>query len=282
MSIKISSDSTCDLSPELLKQHAIAIVPLMICKSGNYYRDSIEIQPDDIFSHVAGGGEICTTSAVNVADYVAHFSNLLATHDAVIHINISAEFSACYRNACIAAQEFNHVYVVDSRNLSTGHGHIVVEAAKMAEAGLDPAEISVRLQQLTARVDASFILDHLDYLKKGGRCSAAAAFGANLFNIKPCIGVIDGKMDVVKKYRGSFEKCLREYIRDRLEGRDDIDLSRIFITHTPVDNGVIPLVREEIAKYASFEQVIETQAGCTISCHCGPHTLGILFLKKGQ
>lgn len=137
-----------------------------------------------------------------------------------------------------------------------------------------------RLNDLTARVDASFILDHLDYMKKGGRCSAAAAFGANLFNIKPCIAVIDGKMDVVKKYRGSFEKCLREYVRDRLAGRDDLVLDRIFITHTPVDDGIVPLVREEIAKYAKFEQVIETTAGCTISCHCGPHTLGILFIRK--
>ncbi len=280
MSIKISSDSTCDLSPELLKQYDITIAPLAIRKAGNYYKDSIEIQPDDIFAHVAAGGELCTTSAVNVADYIELFTALRKTHDAVIHINISAEFSACYRSACVAAQELDHVYVVDSRNLSTGHGHIVIEAAKMAEAGLAPEEIVDRLNALADRVDASFILDHLDYMKKGGRCSAATAFGANLFNIKPCIAVIDGKMDVVKKYRGSFEKCLREYVRDRLEGRDDLVLDRIFITHTPVDDGIVPLVREEIAKYAKFDQVIETTAGCTVSCHCGPHTLGILFLRK--
>ena len=280
MSIKISSDSTCDLSPELLKQHDITIVPLSICKAGNYYKDSVEIQPEDIFAHVAAGGELCTTSAVNVADYIEVFSELRKSYDTVIHINISAEFPACYRSACAAAQELDHVYVVDSRNLSTGHGHVVIEAAKMAEAGLPPEEIVARLNDLTARVDASFILDHLDYMKKGGRCSAAAAFGANLFNIKPCIAVIDGKMDVVKKYRGSFEKCLREYVRDRLAGRDDLVLDRIFITHTPVDDGIVPLVREEIAKYAKFEQVIETTAGCTISCHCGPHTLGILFIRK--
>ena len=280
MSIKISADSTCDLSPELLKQYDISIVPLSVIMDGKEYKDSIEIQPDDIFSHVAAGGELCTTSAVNVSEYYEFFSEMRKTHDAVIHIDISAEFSACYRNACAAAQELDHVYVVDSRNLSTGHGHVVIEAAKRVQAGMDPAEIVAQLNELTARIDASFIVDHLDYLKKGGRCSAAAAFGANLFNIKPCIAVIDGKMDVVKKFRGSFEKCLREYIRTSLEGRDNLVLERIFITHTPVDDGIIPLVREEIAKYAKFDQVIETTAGCTISCHCGPHTLGILFIRK--
>lgn len=280
MSIKISSDSTCDLSPELLKQHSIAIIPLSILKGGNYYKDSMEIQPEDIFSHVAAGGELCTTSAVNVADYIEFFTELRKSHEAVIHITISAEFSACYRSACIAAQELDHVYVVDSRNLSSGHGHIVVEAAKMAGDGLTPEEIVARLNELTVKVEASFILDRLDYMKKGGRCSAATAFGANLFNIKPCIEVIGGKMDVVKKYRGSFEKCLREYVRDRLEGRGDLVPERIFITHTPVDDGIVPLVREEIAKYAAFDQVIETIAGCTVSCHCGPHTLGILFIRK--
>lgn len=280
MSIKISADSTCDLSPELLKQYDIFIVPLSVIMDGKEYKDSIEIQPDEIFSHVAAGGELCTTSAVNVSDYIEYFTEMRKSYDAVIHIDISSEFSACYQNACTAAQELDHVYVVDSRNLSSGHGHVVVEAAKMAQAGMDPAEIVAQLNELTARIDASFIVDHLDYLKKGGRCSAAAAFGANLFNIKPCIAVIDGKMDVVKKFRGSFEKCLREYIRTSLEGRDDLVLERIFITHTPVDDGIIPLVREEIAKYAKFDQVIETTAGCTVSCHCGPHTLGILFIRK--
>lgn len=280
MSIKISADSTCDLSPELLKQYDISIVPLSVIMDGKEYKDYIEIQPDEIFSHVAAGGELCTTSAVNVSDYIEYFTEMRKSYDAVIHIDISSEFSACYQNACTAAQELDHVYVVDSRNLSSGHGHVVVEAAKMAQAGMDPAEIVAQLNELTARIDASFIVDHLDYLKKGGRCSAAAAFGANLFNIKPCIAVIDGKMDVVKKFRGSFEKCLREYIRTSLEGRDDLVLERIFITHTPVDDGIIPLVREEIAKYAKFDQVIETTAGCTVSCHCGPHTLGILFIRK--
>lgn len=282
MSIQISSDSTCDLSPELLKQYDITIAPLSILKGDTYYKDSIEIQPEDIFAHVAAGGELCSTSAINVADYYELFSELRKTHDAVIHISISAEFSACYRSACAAAQELDHVYVVDSRNLSTGHGHVVLEAAILAKKGLSAEEIVAYLHDLTPRIDASFILDHLDYLKKGGRCSAAAAFGANLFNIKPCIAVIDGKMDVIKKYRGSFEKCLREYVRDRLEGRKDLDLERIFITHTPVEDGIVSMVREEIAKYAKFNQVLETTAGCTISCHCGPHTLGILFIRKPQ
>lgn len=280
MSIKITSDSTCDLSAEQIREHDITIVPLTICKAGEYFKDSIEIHPADIFAHVDAGGDLCTTSAANVGDYYELFRTLRETYDAVIHINISDDFSSCYRSACTAAAEFDHVYVVDSRNLSTGHGHVVLRAAELAEAGVPAEEIVAQLTELTGKVEASFILDRLEYMKKGGRCSAAAAFGANLFNIKPCIEVVGGKMDVVKKYRGSFEKCLRDYVRDRLQGRSDIVPDRIFITHTPVGDGIVELVREEIAKYMDFREVVETEAGCTVSCHCGPHTLGILFIRK--
>lgn len=280
MAIKISSDSTLDLSPELIAKYDVAVVSLTVSKDGKYYKDSLEIQPADIFAHVAAGGDLCTTSAANVADYIEHFTNLRKTHDTVIHVNLSSDFSACYRNACLAAEEVEGVYVVDSRNLSTGHGLVVIEAANLAKEGLAPEVIVERLQELTARVEASFILDQLAYLKKGGRCSAAAAFGANLFNIKPCISVIGGKMDVTKKYRGSFEKCLREYVKDRLQGREDLVLDRIFVTHTAVADGIAELVIEEIKKYAPFAEILETTAGCTISCHCGPNTLGILFIHK--
>ena len=151
----------------------------------------------------------------------------------------------------------------------------------MAEAGaLSPGEIAAALQELAGRVDASFVLDRLDYMVKGGRCSAVAALGANLLKLKPYIEVADGKMRVGKKYRGNFEKCILEYVRDKLQGRDDLVLDRIFITHTPVQEGLVEKVRAAVENYADFKEIIETEAGCTISCHCGPGTLGILFIRS--
>ncbi len=282
MRIQITSDSTCDLLPTYLEEHHVVLLPLYTMMDGKTYRDGVDIAPADIFAHVAAGGDLCSTAANNVEDYRQLFVRLLQDCDAIIHVDISADFSSCYQNACVAAQDFpNQVYVVDSRNLSTGHGHIVCEAVKMAEAGvLSPAEIVRELEELTGRVEASFLLDRLDYMRKGGRCSAVVALGANLLHLKPCIEVVDGKMRVGKKYRGKYEKCILEYVRERLQNRDDLICERIFITHTPVEDGLVDKIRATIRECAPFTEVIETEAGCTVSCHCGPGTLGILFLRS--
>ena len=280
MNIRITSDSTCDLSPDYLRAHRVELLPLYTMKGGETFRDGVNIHPQDIFDHVAAGGDLCSTAANNVSDYQELFARLLPECDAIIHIDISADFSSCYQNACVAASELPNVYVVDSRNLSSGHGHIVCEAVNMAEEGkLSPQEIVDRLNELTSRVEASFLIDRLDYMVKGGRCSMVAALGANLLHLKPCIEVIDGKMKVVKKYRGSYEKCILNYVKDRLQNRDGLVYDRIFITHTPVEDGLVDKVRAAIQECAPFTHIIETQAGCTVSCHCGPGTLGILFIR---
>lgn len=280
MNIRITSDSTCDLSPDYLQAHRVELLPLYTMKGGETFRDGVDIHPQDIFDHVAAGGDLCSTAANNVSDYQALFARLLPECDAIIHIDISADFSSCYQNACVAASELPNVYVVDSRNLSSGHGHIVCEAVNMAEEGkLSPQEIVDRLNELTSRVEASFLLDRLDYMVKGGRCSMVVALGANLLHLKPCIEVINGKMKVVKKYRGSYEKCILNYVKDRLQNRDGLVYERIFITHTPVADGLVDKVRAAIQECAPFTDIIETQAGCTVSCHCGPGTLGILFIR---
>lgn len=280
MNIRITSDSTCDLSPDYLRAHRVELLPLYTMKGGETFRDGVNIHPQDIFDHVAAGGDLCSTAANNVSDYQELFARLLPECDAIIHIDISADFSSCYQNACVAASELPNVYVVDSRNLSSGHGHIVCEAVNMAEEGtLSPREIVDRLNELTSRVEASFLIDRLDYMVKGGRCSMVAALGANLLHLKPCIEVIDGKMKVVKKYRGSYEKCILNYVKDRLQNRDGLVYDRIFITHTPVEDGLVDKVRAAIQECAPFPHIIETQAGCTVSCHCGPGTLGILFIR---
>ena len=233
-----------------------------------------------IFAHVNGGGALCSTSAANVSDYMDVFEEYKKEYDAVIHINIGSGFSSSHQNACIAAEEFENVYVVDSMNLSTGHGLVVVEAVKMAENGEEPAKIYEKLNALVPKVEASFVLDRLDYMAKGGRGSAVAALGASLLQLKPCIEVVDGKMGVCKKYRGSFEKTLTNYVKDRLNGRDDIETERIFITHTETPSEVVDTVKAAVNEYKTFDIVDETMAGCTVSCHCGPNTLGVLFIRK--
>ncbi len=281
MQIRISSDSTCDLSPEYLQAHQVEILPLCTVKGGETFHDGVDITPEDIFAHVAAGGALCSTAANNVDDYITTFHRMLATCDAVIHINISSDFSSCYQNACIAAQEFENVYVVDSRNLSTGHGLVVCEAVELAETGnLSPQEIVAHLSTFTQRVEASFVLDQLEYLRKGGRCSTLAALGANLLSLKPCIEVQEGKMQVGKKYRGKYKNVIVSYVKDRLQNRDDIDYHRIFITHTTMDPEIVAAVHQAVAACGPFEEILETTAGCTISCHCGPSTLGILFVRK--
>lgn len=279
MNIKVTADSTCDLSSEILERYNITTIPLYILKNGEEFRDGVDITPADIIAHVDAGGELCSTTAVNVADYIEMFSKFSPEYDAVFHVNIGAEFSSCYQNACTAAEEFKNVYVIDSRNLSSGQGHVVVEAAIKGGTMDDPKQLYDYLVKLTYRIEASFIMDRLDYMRKGGRCSAVTLLGANLLQLKPCIGVTDGKMGVDKKYRGSFKKCLDIYVKDRLQGRGDIAYDRIFITHPACDK-YVEHVRGEIAKYAEFDEVLETHAGCTVTCHCGPGTLGILFIRK--
>ena len=280
MNIKVTSDSTCDLSPELLSLYDITLTPLSVIKDGQVFQDGVDISPDDIFSHVDAGGALCSTSAVNVDSYRSLFGQLSPQYDAVIHITIGSLFSACYQNASIAAANYSNVYVVDSMNLSSGQGHLVIEAAQLAAQGLSAMEICSQLNAMRGRVKASFIMDRLDYMQKGGRCSAVMALGGKLLRIKPCIAVTNGAMGMVDKYRGSFDKCVEKYVKDQLKDRRDIRLDRIFITHSPVPDGAVNVARETILKYAAFENIYETSAGCTVSCHCGPGTLGILFLTK--
>ena len=280
MRIKVTSDSTCDLGSALLEKYDISLAELIVVKDGVSYTDGVTIKPADIFAHVAAGGSLCSTAALGMGDYQDFFQRFAADYDAVVHISISSEFSSSFQNAHIAASEFDNVRVIDSRNLSTGQGLVVLAACDLREKVESVDELCDKLNDLTGRVEASFVLDRLDYMVKGGRCSSAAALGANLLNLKPCIEVRDGKMSVVKKYRGNYSKCLANYVKDRLDGRDDLDTSRLFITRTPVSDESYAAVKEAVGKYGHFDEVFETEAGCTVSCHCGPGTLGVLFIRK--
>jgi len=281
LKLLFSTDSTVDLSPALIAEYGIKVLPLYIEKGGKTYKDGLEITTQEIFDYVDAGNPLCGTAAVTVSDYEEFFAENLKQADAIIHTTISSEFSSCFQNANIAAAEVGggRVYVVDSRNLSTGIAHVVLEGVFKAQEGADAEECFEAMKAVTEKVETSFILNTLRYLAKGGRCSSVAALGANLLKLRPVIGVTEGKMEVGKKYRGAYSKCVLDYVKDRLAGREDIRRDRIFITHAYTDEAIVKAVRE-VLETEGFRTIMETTAGSTISAHCGPDCLGILFIRK--
>ena len=279
MKIKISADSTCDLSPELIRKYGIGITPLSVIIDGQVFHDGIDVTPRDIF-RASDAGKSVRTAAVNTYEYREFFREQLKTNDQLVHICISSEFSTCYADACEAARELEHVYIVDSRNLSTGSGLLVLEGAEMAAKGMEGAEIAETLRRRTGLVDASFVVRTVEYLRRGGRCSGLEAMGAKLLHIRPSIKVTDGRMHPGEKYRGRYEHYLKHYIRDTLAQDADIDFRRVFITHSPSEEGLVSFAVETVKSYGLFREVLETMAGCTVCTHCGPDTLGLLFMRR--
>ncbi len=280
--IILSTDSTCDLSLELKEKYNVNFVPYHITLDNVEYMDNVDIKPGDIFKAYKEKGILPKTAAINIADYTDKFNELLKDGDAIIHICLGSALSTSYNNCRLAAEEFDNVYVVDSCNLSTGVGHLVIEAAKLIEKGMEPDDIKNELETIKKRIHSSFVVDKLDFLHAGGRCSAVAAFGANLLKLKPSILVDNesGAMGVGKKYRADLKSVLVKYVNETLEEYDNIDTEKLFITYTDIDQSYIDAVREAVDNKLKFENIYYTQASCTISCHCGPNTLGILFMTK--
>ncbi len=280
MKIKILSDSTCDLTRELLEKHDIDLAPLTVIKGDDQFKDGVTITPRDIFAHVAAGGSLCSTAAVSIGEYEDLFASFADDYEGILLINLGSGFSACHQNARLAADAFPNVRCIDSQNLSCGQGLVVLEACRLAEELADLDAIADALNTYASRVETSFLVEKLDYLVKGGRCSSAAALGANLLNLKPCIEVKDGKMSVVKKYRGSFAKCVSTYVKDRLSQREDIDRKDLFLIRTEVEEDSLAAARNGAAAFGGFRSIHEPIAGSTISCHCGPGTIGLIFVRK--
>lgn len=279
--IFLTADSSVDLTPELLEKYDIKTRPFLVTVGDKSYLDGIEINPELLYQKIKETGVMPKTAAITMADYEDLFKSLTEGGNEVIHFNISSGFSCAHQNALIAAEEVEGVYVVDSRNLSTGTALLVLKAYDMIKEGKTAKEIYEEITKLTENVEASFVLDTLEYLHKGGRCSGVAALGANILKLRPCIEVKEGKMGVGKKYRGKIEDCFYSYVRERLEGRDDLDLERIFITQSgSVSKEVQDKIEEIILSIAPFKEVLRTTAGCTVSAHCGPGTMGILFIRK--
>lgn len=278
MKIRFSADSTCDMNADFIARYQVRVIPLSVELDGVFYKDGLEITPDEIIARVNQGSALPKTSAINVDEYRQVFEELLKDADAVLHFNISSEFSSCWQNACIAAEGLP-VYCVDSRNLSTGIAHMLAEGADRAEAGMAPEEIVRELDAIVDKADTSFILDRLDYLYKGGRCSMVAMLGANVLHLRPCIEVTGGKMVVGKKYRGTYERCLRQYISDRLKP-EDLSTRRAFITHTGLSSEALEEIRKLVEERVHFDEVYVVRAGCSITSHCGENTFGLILMRK--
>lgn len=278
----LCADSTCDLSPELIERYDVHIYPLHVLVGEQSYSDGVDITPDDIYATYEEKGILPKTAAVNTAEYIDFCKPFIDAGNEVIYISLGSALSSSHNNCRIASTELPGMYAIDSRNLSTGSGLLVMEAGDRIARGMGAAEIAEELNEVAGRVSASFVIDTLEFLHKGGRCSALAMMGANMLRLKPSIKVdnADGSMGVDKKYRGSLEKALEQYVADQLKDRTDIDTRRIFITHSGISEERIALVRELVEQYGKFDEILITRAGCTISSHCGPNTLGVLFITK--
>lgn len=278
--VVITSDSTCDLGPKLIERYGITILPLGVTLGDKLYSDGVDITPDDIYAHHEKTGELPKTNAANIDTCINFFKQFADQGKSVVHFTISSEMSSTYNNGRLAAMEFDNIYVIDSKNLSTGNGLLVVAAAEMAKQGLPANEIASRVEELVPFVDASFVIDSLEYLHKGGRCTALEMMGANLLKLKPCIVVKNGKMGVDKKYRGRYADVLKSYVQERIGDASDIDLDRVFVTHAGCDPELVEAIATQVKEIAPFKEVFITRAGCTISSHCGANTLGVLFIRK--
>ena len=278
--IAISLDSACDLSKELIEKYDFKIIPFGVNLGDKFFYDG-EISPEEIFEYADNNKTLPKTNAVNEEAFKEHFAKILNDYDAIIHFDISSDMSSAYQNAVNASKNFKNVYVVDSRTLSTAISLEAIYAKKLTETMDDPAKIVELVKKRIPAVQASFIIEHLDYLYKGGRCSGLALLGANLLKIRPEIEVLNGNMKNTEKFRGKMADCVTKYCRATLEKYNHPDKSVIFITHSVADKELVDAAKAVVSEYG-FENVYETTAGCTVSSHCGKNTLGILYINDAE
>lgn len=282
MRIKVTADSTCDLSQELVQKYDVGILPLYVALGERNLLDGETISPEDIYDFYKTTKQLPKSGARSAYDYEEFFKSFLDNgYDAVVHFNISAEMSSSHNNACVAAGRLQNVYVVDSRSLSTGTGLLVLDACDMAAAGMPVEDIVARANKRKEAVQASFIIDSLEFLFKGGRCSSLAYFGANLLHINPSILVSNGKMDTWKKRPGRYERCIDKYVETVKENFTTPDKKRCFVTHTKMEDGLTERVVDAVKSWGIFDEVLDTTAGCTVTSHCGANTIGVLFINDG-
>ena len=277
----VFADSTCDLSNELIDRYDVHIIPLHITLGEKNGLDRVDFSTEDLISFVDETSILPKTSAPSPSDYLDAFRSASNEGKEILYIGLGSGFSTSINNAQLACEQLDCKYrIVDSENLSAGIGLLVIKACELAGQNKHCDEIADTIEALVPKVETSFVIDALDYLYKGGRCSGAAVFGSNLLKIKPCIEVSNGEMIVGKKYQGSLEKCFEKYIKDKLFQRNDISYDRIILAYSVLDERIIKRLESVINTYASFHEILLTQAGATITSHCGPNCMGILFIRK--
>jgi DegV family protein with EDD domain len=280
--IILSADSPCDLGDELKKRYDVTFFPYHIILDGKQYSDSVDIWPDDIYAAYWQKGALPKTSAINISEYIDYFKQWTDKGYEVIHLNLGAALSSSYQNCCAAAAELDGVYPINSCSLSTGISLLVIEAAERIEKGMPAEQVASEVAALTSRCHANFILDTLEFMRAGGRCSTLAALGANLLKLKPCIEVdnTSGAMGMGKLYRGNLDKVLIQYAEEQLTRYPNIKRARAFITHSGISEERIDMIRNVLLNHKAFDEIYITRASCTISAHCGPNTLGVLFMTE--
>ena len=280
----ITADITCDLNKELEQKYNVAVMPLHIVIGGKTYEDWVNITPEELYDIFYKTKELPHTTAVSVGEYIDFFKPYINDGCDIVHISLGSKLSVTHQSSVLAADEFpGRVFSVDSCSLSSGSGLLVIKACEMRDKGMSAKEIFDAVSAMTGKSHASFVIDRLDFMHAGGRCSTVAMLGANMLSLKPSIEVQNdngGAMVVGKKYRGKYDKVLLQYVEDTLAKYDDIDASRIFITHAGAEQQYVDAVYKSLKSKKMFKDIYVTRASCTISSHCGPNTLGILFMTK--
>lgn len=278
--VLITADTTCDLTPQLLERYNVKTIPLTIVLGEDSYQDGVGFSTLDIYDRYRKDGTLPKTSAPSIQQFIDFFSPYIAEGYEIVHLDISSELSATYNSACIAAQELGGIYPIDTRSLSGGVGLLVLEAAECRDKGMSAAEIAAHINSLIDKVDTSFILDTLEFMWKGGRCSGVTALGANLLKLKPALQMKDGKLEVYKKYRGHINSEYKVYAAERLAGKA-IRPNHVMIIHSgEVDDSVLAELDEIVRAHVDVKELHHFVAGCTIASHCGPKTLGVLFINE--
>ena len=282
--VVITSDITCDLNWDLEQRYGVTCIPLHIVIGGKSYEDWVNIKPEELYDIFYKTKELPHTTAGSVGEYTDFFTQFTDNGFDVVHLSLGSKLSVTHQSATLAAQELDgKVFVVDTQNLSTGSGLLVIKACELRDEGLGAKEIAEKVSAMVPKSHASFVLDRLDFMHAGGRCSAVAMLGANLLSLKPSIEVQNddgGSMAVGKKYRGKYDKVLIQYMEDTIAKFDNIDTDRAFVTHAGADKECVDAVYEALKAKNIFKEIFITRASCTISSHCGPNTLGVLFMTK--
>lgn len=280
MKIRITAESTLDMTDEQLARYGVVKIPLTVQLGDQTHTDGVDLDAPGIYEYVAKTGMLPKTCAIAPAQFEDFFTEQLKDADAVIHFCISSKISSCYQNACIAAEEVNNVYVVDTLSLSTGMALLVIEAALMArEENADPSAIAEKCRELTGKLNVSFVLGDLEYMRKGGRCSAVEMFGANFLKLRPVLEMNDGSLGVCNKLRGPLTKVLEVYIAERLKDKK-VKTDRVYFTSTCIDETLPELGKKVLEETGIFKEVLVSKAGCTVTSHCGKDTFGVLFIEE--